>query len=62
MDDRKILSIRKRSSDFTFGLHANNIKKGKLERFIDIHLKAKKSIPAPSKYHYSIDNFKKYIS
>ena len=58
-DDRKILSIRKRSIDYKF--YPVN-KEKKLERFIDEHTRKKKIIPAPNKYVVPMETWTKRVS
>lgn len=51
-NDRQILSIRKRSTEFRFG-EIDHSKNKKLERIFDIHLNNKKYLPPVTKYSYT---------
>jgi len=51
-DDRKIISIRKRSTEFKFGDNDRS-KNSNLDRMFDQHVKNKKYLPPVTKYHYT---------
>ena len=60
-NDRKILSIRKRSTEFQFG-EADHQKNKKMERMFDVHLKNKKFLPPVTKYNFSGADLKRITS
>lgn len=59
-DERVLLSTKKRSIDYRF--YPGNKEAGKMNRFMDHHIKKVKGSPAPTKYSMSIEKMNKYIS